>query len=54
MMFPEGFWLDATFFVAYLTLGGAAVLAVMSGGYLVFQKPEMRQKLGDLLRRRKG
>ena len=31
MMFPEGFWLDATFFVAYLTIGGAAVLAVMSG-----------------------
>ena len=54
MMFPEGFWLDATFFVAYLTLGGAAVLAVMSGGYLVFQKPSMRQKLRDLLGRRKG
>ena len=54
MMFPEGFWLDATFFVAYLTLGGAALLAVTSGGYLVFQKPSMRQKLRDLLRRRKG
>ena len=54
MMFPEGFWLDATFFVAYLTLGGAALLAVTSGGYLVFQKPSMRQKLRELLKMRKG
>lgn len=49
MMFPEGFWLDATFFVAYLTLGGAAVLGVASGSYLVFRKPSMRGKLMKLL-----
>lgn len=54
MMFPEGFWLDATFFVVFLTLGGAAVLGLASGGYLVFRKPEMREKLGRLLGRGKG
>ena len=49
MMFPEGFWLDATFFVAFLTLGGAALLAVVSGGYLVLRKPSIRGKLMELL-----
>ena len=49
MMFPEGFWLDATFFVAFLTLGGSALLAVVSGGYLVLRRPSMRDKLGRLL-----
>ena len=50
MMFPEGFWLDATLFVAFLTLGGAALLAVVSGGYLVLGNPSMRQKLIGLLK----
>lgn len=51
MMFPEGFWLDATLFVAFLTLGGAAFLAVISGSYLVLRKPLMRRKLSRLLKR---
>ena len=38
MMFPQGFWLDATFFVAYLTVGGAALLGVAAGAYLALQK----------------
>lgn len=50
MMFPEGFWLDATFFVAFLTLGGAALLGLASGGYLVLQKPSIRRKLAGLLK----
>ncbi len=50
MMFPEGFWLDATLFVAFLTLGGAAVLGAVSGGWLVFRKPELRRKLASLLK----
>ena len=54
MMFPEGFWLDATFFVAFLTLGGAAVLGLASGSFLAFRKPAMREKLGRLLGRLKG
>ena len=54
MMFPQGFWLDATFFVAYLTFGGALFLALVSGGYLMFQRPSMRHKLARLLKRGNG
>ncbi len=50
MMFPQGFWLDATFFVAFLTLGGAAFLAVLTGSYLVLRRPSMREKLAGLLK----
>ena len=50
MMFPEGFWLDATLFVAFLTLGGAALLAGVSGGSLVLGNPSMRRKLIGLLK----
>ena len=39
MMFPEGFWLDATFFVGFLTVGGAAVLGLGSGGWLALRRP---------------
>ena len=53
MMFPQGFWLDATFFVAFLTLGGTAFLAVASGGYLVLRRPSMREKLARLLKWKK-
>ncbi len=51
MIFPEGFWLDATFFVAFLTLVGAALLAAISGGYMVLRRPPMRRKLAGLLDR---
>ena len=35
MMFPQGFWFDATMFVALATVGMAVLLGVMSGGFLV-------------------
>lgn len=54
MMFPEGFWLDATFFVAFLTVGGAAVLGMVSGGWLVLRRPGVREKVKGWVRRMKG
>ena len=37
MMFPQGFWLDATLFVALATVGQAVVLGGVSGGFLAFR-----------------
>lgn len=34
IMFPQGFWFDATIRVAATTIGGAALLVAVSGGYL--------------------
>lgn len=38
MIFPQGFWFDATMRVATLTIIGAAALAAASGGYLLYRR----------------
>ena len=38
IMFPLGFWFDATMRVAAMTLGGAVVLSGGSGAYLVYRR----------------
>ena len=38
IMFPLGFWFDATMRVALTTLFGAALLASSGGGYLLYRK----------------
>ena len=38
MLFPQGFWYDATVFCALTTTVGAVVLGGMSGGYLLFTR----------------
>ena len=38
MLFPQGFWYDATVFCALITAGLAVILGGVSGGYLVFIK----------------
>ena len=36
MLFPQGFWYDATVFCAGITAGLAIILGLVAGGYLVF------------------
>ena len=38
IMFPLGFWFDATMRVALTTIAGAVLLAAVSGGYLLYFK----------------
>ncbi|MEK7814650.1 MAG: TIGR01906 family membrane protein, partial [Chloroflexota bacterium] len=38
MMFPQGFWFDATLLVATLTGAGALTLVALSGGYLLYRR----------------
>ncbi|MFQ6027083.1 MAG: TIGR01906 family membrane protein [Dehalococcoidia bacterium] len=38
IMFPLGFWFDATIRVALSSVGGALILATLSGGYLVYRR----------------
>jgi integral membrane protein (TIGR01906 family) len=38
VIFPEGFWLDATLFVGLVAIGGALVLSAASGGYLLLAR----------------
>jgi len=38
MLFPQGFWYDATLFCALGTVAVAAVLAGAAGGYLIFNR----------------
>ena len=49
MMFPQGFWFDATLFVALVTVGQAVVLGGMAGGYMAFQRWNVRREHGPLL-----
>jgi integral membrane protein (TIGR01906 family) len=44
IMFPEGFWLDATLFVALVSLGGALLLSAVSGGYLLARRRRAGQR----------
>ena len=48
MMFPQGFWLDATLFVAGITVGLAVVVAGSAGCYLVLKRRTLR-KAGSVL-----
>ena len=38
MLFPQGFWYDATLFCAVLTVAMAAILAGVAGGYLLITR----------------
>ncbi len=38
MLFPQGFWYDATLFCALGTAAGAVVLGGVAGGYLLFTR----------------
>lgn len=38
MLFPQGFWYDATVFCAVTTAVGAAILSGVGGGYLLFTR----------------
>jgi integral membrane protein (TIGR01906 family) len=38
MMFPQGFWFDATVLVATVTGAGALALTTLSGGYLLYRR----------------
>ena len=38
MLFPQGFWFDATLFVALATVGMTIILGGAAGGHLVFRK----------------
>ena len=38
MLFPQGFWYDATLFFAVLTLVLAVILAGVAGGYLLITR----------------
>jgi integral membrane protein (TIGR01906 family) len=38
IMFPQGFWFDATMRVAATAVGGAAILAGISGSYLLYRR----------------
>ena len=44
MMFPQGFWFDATLFVGLAAIGGAVVLGSISGGFLALRRRHLRQK----------
>ena len=38
LLFPQGFWFDATMWAALRALGGGALLAVAGGGYLAWRR----------------
>ena len=43
MMFPQDFWFDATLFVGMLTLGAAAILGGISGGWMWWSRRSARR-----------
>ena len=45
MMFPEGFWFDATLFVGLGTVVQALVIGGAAGGFLVFQRRHARRRV---------
>ena len=49
MMFPQGFWFDATLFVALVTVGQAVVLGGIAGGLIAFRQWHIRRERGPLL-----
>ena len=49
MMFPQGFWFDATLFVALATVGQAAALGGIAGGFLLLRRRHERRRQEPLL-----
>ena len=45
MMFPQGFWFDATLFVALASIGQALVLSAASAGYLLLRRRRARREV---------
>ena len=48
-LFPQGFWFDATLFVALLTVVGALLLGGLAGAYLVLGSRQRRRTASALL-----
>lgn len=46
IIFPQGFWFDATMRVVALTVAGAVALTLASGGYLLWNRRAERQSGG--------
>lgn len=49
IMFPDGFWFDATLFVAFVAIGGALLLSAAAGGYLLVRRHRIRREIGSVL-----
>ena len=49
MMFPQGFWFDATLFVALVTVGQAVVLSGIAGSYMALQRRKPSATSQDVL-----
>jgi len=48
MLFPQGFWYDATVFCTLATVIGAVVLGGVGGGYLVFSRNRLHPRLPEV------
>lgn len=48
MMFPIGFWFDATIFVALTSIGSAFVMTAVSGGLLIARKIRSSETSGPI------
>ena len=46
IIFPQGFWLDATMRIVALTVAGAVALTLASGGYLIWNRRAERMRGG--------
>ena len=42
LLFPQGFWFDATVWVALRAIAGGLILAASGGGYLAWQRWKTR------------
>ena len=49
MMFPQGFWFDATLFVGLSSVGQAIALAGVAGGFLAWRRRNTRRRQEPLL-----
>ena len=43
LLFPQGFWFDATMWVALRAIGGGVILAAVGGGYVAWRRWGTRQ-----------
>ncbi len=44
MMFPQGFWFDATLFVGLAAVVGSLVVVAITGGFLILERRQSRRK----------
>ena len=51
MLFPQGFWFDATLFVVLAIVVKAVVIGGVAGGYLARRRVQARRRQGPLLER---